>query len=74
MALNFIQPKPMPMHCDNQSTIYIAHNPKRGLSTLRLTIIWSEMLELKRWFLSRLHHPQSNWQIFLPKRLHHEYF
>ena len=27
MELGFRQPEPMSMHCDNQSTIYIAQNP-----------------------------------------------
>jgi len=27
MELDFRQPKPLPMHCDNQSVIYIAQNP-----------------------------------------------
>ena len=27
MELGFRQPGPMPMHCDNQSAIYIAQNP-----------------------------------------------
>ena len=27
MDLGFRQPGPMPMHCDNQSAIYIAQNP-----------------------------------------------
>ena len=27
MKFNFKQPGLMPMHCDNQSTIYIAQNP-----------------------------------------------
>jgi len=27
MELSFKQPRPMHMHCDNQSAIYIAQNP-----------------------------------------------
>ena len=50
MELDFRQLGPMPMHFDNQSAIYIAQNPVYMIvpSTLRLTVISSEMLGLRR--------------------------
>jgi len=55
MELDFKQPGPMPMHCDNQSAIYIAQNSAFEPSTLRLTIILSEMRGPRRWLLSDSH-------------------
>ena len=76
LELGFQQPRPMPMHYDNQFTIYIAQNLVFHERTkhMRFTLIWSEILGLRRLFLSCSCRPQSNWQIFLSKRLHHMYF
>jgi len=59
IELDFRQPRHMPMHYDNQLFLRILCF-MRGLSTLRLTIIWSEMVGPRKLFLIRSHHPQSN--------------
>ena len=51
MKLDFRQLGSMPMHCDNQSAIYIAQNQVFHERT-RLTVISSEILGPRRWYLS----------------------
>jgi len=62
MELNFRQSESMPMHCDNQFTIYIAQNLMFHERTKHIEIdcYLSEMLEPRRWLCSSSHHLQSS--------------
>jgi len=52
----------MPMHCDNQSAIYIVKNSvfMKRPNTLRLTDTLSEMLGWRKWLCFRSHYLRSS--------------
>jgi len=65
LELDFRQPEPIPIHCNNHYVTYVAQNHIFHERTKHVEIdchlvrdAWTEKV------VSRSHHPQTSWQIF----------